>query len=316
MNRYANIDCPICGNSLDNGQSVVVCPECGAPYHLECYQKEGKCIFNELHEKNEPWIAPVKEQKYDAQASLRCSRCGTINPSSGIFCQVCGNQLNDNNSDNSGEPINPNFGGGFVPRGIPLNPFTTPFGGVSPDEDIDGIAAKDIAIFVGQNSHYFLPRFKLISQSRAKVINWAAFFFTGGYFLYRKMYGWGILLILLNFLFSISSIIMMISSLNSTSVMQTTTFDTDMLSKINTVSSFIWIMIKFTCGFFANNLYKKHVFKKIQKIKVETEGKGPDEYVAMLTKKGSVAIKLIMALLFTYLFSSFILVVISLFMGV
>lgn len=172
MNRYANIDCPACGKPLDDGNAIVVCPTCGAPYHLDCYKKEGTCLFPELHEKNEAWEAPAKEEKYDGTAQLRCSRCNTVNPASGIFCEVCGNMLNDKETtaDQQSRPLNDAGGiGSFIPFGMPLNPYTTPFGGVSPDEDIDDIPAKDLAIFVGRNSHYYLPRFKQLSMTKGKV---------------------------------------------------------------------------------------------------------------------------------------------------
>lgn len=305
MNRYANIDCPICSKPLDDGASVVVCPECGAPYHTDCYKQEGKCIFDELHQNHETWTAPIKEEKYDGAITLRCSRCGTANPSTGIFCQVCGNQLSNSESqDTINQPQG--FGGrGFIPPGMPLNPFTTPFGGVSPDEDIDSIPAKDIAIFVGKNSHYYLPRFKQMSQTdgKARSINWAAFVFTGGFFLYRKMYLMGIILIIINAVLSLPYALLMFSTLNSVSSLDVTSslFNVETLTTLNMISSFISISLRMFCGFFANNMYKKHTYSKINKIKSETEGQGNDIYLEQLAKRGSVALKLITVLLVGYI---------------
>ena len=36
--------CFSCGEVFKDGDDIVVCPECGTPYHRECYLKEGKCI--------------------------------------------------------------------------------------------------------------------------------------------------------------------------------------------------------------------------------------------------------------------------------
>lgn len=313
MNRYANIDCPACGKPLDDGNAVVVCPTCGAPYHLDCYKKEGACIFTELHEKNEAWEAPVKEAKFDGTAQLRCSRCNTVNPANGIFCEVCGNLLsNKETSDNqqNGQASNVGgMGGGFVPFGMPLNPYTTPFGGVSPDEDIDDIPAKDLAIFVGRNSHYYLPRFKQLSMTKGKgkIINWGAFFFTGGFYFYRKMYGWGILLWFLTFLCSIPSTLLMFDTLNTAAALSApaVSIDANLLATLSMFANFLNITIKFAAGFFANSLYKRHSYKKIAKTKIDVENDPSIIYAEELTKKGSVATKLITALLIGYMIIMF-----------
>ncbi|WMJ22792.1 RING finger protein [Paludicola sp. MB14-C6] len=321
MNRYAHIDCPICGKPLDDGSAVVVCPDCGAPYHLECYKINQQCIFQDLHEKNEEWKPPIKEtfdSKFDGHSEFRCSRCGTLNPPEGIFCQVCGNRLSDQTeeNDNLKQPFGqmPPFGGGFTPPGMPLNPFISPFGGVSPDEEIDGVAAKDLAIFVGRNSHYFLPRFKYLASSKGKIttVNWAAFFFSGIYFLYRKMYGIGILLILINIFCSIPDVISAIAMINSIGTLDTTIVNTDSLTTIGLITSLISMSVRLFCGFMANKLYKKHTYKKIAKIKEETQGQSEEVYVKTLTQKGSVAVKLLFTLLMIYLVGSFVLTFIAL----
>lgn len=34
---YRGQHCPICGKEFCDGDDIVVCPECGTPYHRECY---------------------------------------------------------------------------------------------------------------------------------------------------------------------------------------------------------------------------------------------------------------------------------------
>lgn len=308
MNRYANIDCPVCNRPLDDGSDIVVCPECGAPYHLDCYKRNNHCIYTELHERNEDWEPPHKEQKYDGKASLRCSRCGTVNPEYALFCQVCGNQLSNKNieieQENSfSEPNlykNPN--NDFPNNSMPLNPFISPFAGVSPEEEIDGVKAKELAIFVGNNSHYFLPKFKLLSQTKNKVktINWGAFFFTGGYFLYRKMYALGIITILFEMLLQIPNAIIAINAILTASALDTPVFNMSKIEAVAKVTQFLIWVIRFLCGFFANSLYKKSVFKKIAVIKEKNMQSGEESYLSELRKKGSVAIKLVTGLVIIY----------------
>ena len=37
--------CSICGSGILNDESIVTCPECGLPYHHECW----KCAKNNHH---------------------------------------------------------------------------------------------------------------------------------------------------------------------------------------------------------------------------------------------------------------------------
>lgn len=314
MGRYSNIDCPICDKPLDDETPVVVCPTCGAPYHLECYKKVGECKFNELHELGEDWKEPVKampdsplsdeEQKYDGQAFLRCSRCGTVNPTSGIFCQVCGNQLANNNQPNTDNPSP------FTQQGqqtkpfnnMPFNPFVSPYGGVSPDEEIEGVKPKDIAIFVGKNTEYYLPKFKLLAKTknRARTLNWGAFFFTGFYFIFRKMYLKGIAILLLNAVLSIPSTIVAIAQLTASTSMTSEIELTQTVLVLNMISKILIFALRAGCGFFANTFYKHHTFKKIAQIKEQTKEQTNEVYLSLLAKKGSVAMKLLFILFGIY----------------
>ena len=46
---YTGLKCPVCGKPFTSDDDIVVCPECGAPYHRACYQQAGHCIFQEKH---------------------------------------------------------------------------------------------------------------------------------------------------------------------------------------------------------------------------------------------------------------------------
>ena len=60
---YTGIKCPVCGKAFTKQDDVVVCPECGAPYHRECYRNTGHCIFLEKHEKGKLGSLPRKPVK-------------------------------------------------------------------------------------------------------------------------------------------------------------------------------------------------------------------------------------------------------------
>ena len=73
MATYTGAKCLVCNEVFKDGDDIVVCPECGTPYHRDCYKQAGKCINDELHEKGGSW---VKANEAEINAN-RCRRCGT-----------------------------------------------------------------------------------------------------------------------------------------------------------------------------------------------------------------------------------------------
>lgn len=325
MFKYQGISCPLCGKEFQETDEILICPDCGAPYHRHCIQEAGKCIFDELHEKGEAWQPPQKapheeeESKYDSHISRRCSRCGTINSPDKLFCEVCGTPLNQEENENQPRQEQQTqqnqqgwqgLGGGQ--QGMPpfhqmaYNPYTTPFGGLSPDEEIDGVPVKDLAIYVGQNSHYFLPKFKEMSTRGKKISwNWAAFFLDCYYLFYRKMWGLGILVALISILLSLPNTIILYSALFE-QLGATLPFSQETLDVIYMLNNVFYILslgLKLGVGAFSNFAYRCKVFRSIEKIHTET-GDSP-EYTTILTQKGGVSIKVIIVCIVVTLALSF-----------
>lgn len=38
--EFTEYKCPVCDKQFKKGDDIVVCPECGAPHHRECYEKK------------------------------------------------------------------------------------------------------------------------------------------------------------------------------------------------------------------------------------------------------------------------------------
>ena len=70
-------------------------------------------------------------------------------------------------------------------------------GGVSPDDKIDDIPAKEVSDFVVVNTPRYLTRFKTMNDKKKKSWNWGAFLFPEAWYFYRKMYLPGILFFVL-----------------------------------------------------------------------------------------------------------------------
>ena len=218
MIDYTGLECPICGEKFTAQDDIVVCPECGAPYHRACYLREGKCAFADKHGTAEAWQPPKKEaaqENAEAQSKdeKRCPRCGKSNSSQALFCDHCGLPL----SGGQAAPPAYTASGGFPPfQGVPpqnptggpqngpaspQGPFQSPFGaapffldpmgGLNPNDQIDGAPVNDIAKLVQTNTAYYLPTFFNLRRYRRNRFNFCAFLCSGGWMLYRKQYKTG-----------------------------------------------------------------------------------------------------------------------------
>lgn len=220
MTDYTGLKCPVCGKAFTAKDDIVVCPDCGAPYHRECYAQAGKCVFSEKHGTPDAWTPPQPEAKEHPEGHTKhCPRCGSLNSESALFCEHCGQPLTVNQQDfpgfpqngsfppmggfppaggypQNGAPVNPNQPGNFPQGGYPNQPMFIfdPMGGVNPNEPIDDIPAGDVAKLVQNNSQYYLPVFMELKRFGHNRFNFSAFLFSGGWMLYRKQYKLGAIL--------------------------------------------------------------------------------------------------------------------------
>lgn len=210
--NYVGMKCSVCGKVFTADDDIVVCPQCGAPYHRECYAREGKCVYADRHGTPDAWRPPQPETEAEAR---RCPRCGANNLKSALYCAHCGLPLSGEDQparDNPFPSQNPNGwnrqNGGDVPpqngtapppgNSVPPNfngyqgqPFfflTDPLGGVNPAEPVDGVPAGDVAKYVQENTQYYVPVFTNISRFGRSRFNFSAFFFQGIWLLFRKLY--------------------------------------------------------------------------------------------------------------------------------
>ena len=214
--EFTEYKCPVCDKQFKKGDDVVVCPECGAPHHRECYEKEGHCHFADKHgadfsfEKEQLEEAEQQAEQDAKDGVVLCKRCGAENPKEMFYCCNCGaplygddkNNPNFQQNQNNGQP-NPNFNQnqGMPPFGVPFgqaNPQMAaafdPMAGMKSDEPlVDDITAGEAAKFIGKNTPYYLRIFSFINKFKKSRFNFSAFILSGIYFLYRKMYGLGVL---------------------------------------------------------------------------------------------------------------------------
>ena len=209
MIDYTGVPCPICGKAFHEGEDIVVCPQCGTPYHRACYEKEGHCVFEDkhkdgyvFHRKQEPSGSAPEN---DAARTKTCPRCGNKNYTDALFCDKCGLPLAQNSATPppgypfGGAPGNP--GNGVPPNmnSMPGMFIMDPMGGVNPDEDFNGVKAGNLAKFVGTNPPYYMNVFKRLKDHNIGKFNFCGLIFSGGWLLYRKQYLAGIIVSVLVF---------------------------------------------------------------------------------------------------------------------
>lgn len=176
--NYLNENCPVCGKQFTPQDDVVVCPDCGAPHHRDCWREKGACAFAEAHRDGYTWqptpTAQEPQPTQQTQDGLRCPRCGEPCSADTLVCPTCGNRLGA-----VPEGMAYAFNEDYFMRGVDAQP----------DADLDGVTAKEAAIFVQQRAGAYVRKFqKQKTTGRKAGWNWAAFFFSPFWFFYRKIY--------------------------------------------------------------------------------------------------------------------------------
>lgn len=200
--KYTGISCAACGKPFTAEDDIVVCPECGTPYHRACYKELGHCVYEQRHAEGYVWqppkTAPGPSVPLDDQQSapraddglVMCSRCGTVNPAGQEHCELCGYPLKE-----TGEHIP--AGDRKTPDGGSFAEYVRDQYNIDPNEKLNNeLTAREVAAYVGPNALGFLYKFRAMLQRKTPVsFNIAAFFFSGLYCFYRKMYAWGAILV-------------------------------------------------------------------------------------------------------------------------
>ena len=85
MPKYYGCPCEGCGEPLTLQDDIVVCPDCGAPYHRTCYEKLGQCIHRPAHAAGYEWKFPYEESQLRT-----CPACGERTLRDAEKCRCCG----------------------------------------------------------------------------------------------------------------------------------------------------------------------------------------------------------------------------------
>lgn len=295
MKTYIGSTCPVCHQPFAEGDDIVVCPECGTPYHRACWPKDNVCVHAAEHAAGFEWQPDAPQA---AEGEPVCPNCGAHNPPGAHYCNHCGVPLpehpespdNPRNITDNGpaRPIyeNPDYdgrrasgyagqGGNVPPAGGPARPNDAyaPFGDgiyqkvLGPDDPIDGIKARDWSTFLGSSSIYYLLQFYRMQTTGHKIsTNFGALLLGPIYFFYRKMWKEGAIFAVIDFLLTLPVYLAMLAVSNAavTSGMPTGW----LLPAMNITSILSWV-IMVARSLAANYLYHKTCLRRIHAIEAQ-----------------------------------------------
>lgn len=116
----------------------------------------------------------------------QCNRCGAPVGMLDKYCDNCGNALNENTAD---------FGSSYAEENVDVLIIPPKRGGSNPGADSREVRER----LIGKKAEYYLPRFEQMESFNSFISwNWCAFLFSYLWMLYRKMYAFGIGLMVLS----------------------------------------------------------------------------------------------------------------------
>lgn len=306
MTDYTGSQCPVCKEKFTKDDDIVVCPQCGTPYHRECYKKAGKCINDELHKNGGTWEPDVKRNIIFI-TEIVCPNCGTKNTPLNFVCENCGTPLSDtknyglyhhtvnstsapddirNRADYDANFYNKNEFGRVDFQPYLIN-FSDPLCGYNPEEDYEGVKLSELGDYVETNTHYYLPIFKKIKETgRALTWNFTAMLFPELYFSNRKMPLTALIFLVIKLLMVLPDYILWLNQNKYgylTEIAEIFNISSPAFQTLKILATIIGYAIMFFSGGFANWIYYKHTLKKVSKLKEKFSG--PD-LSAKLRKKG------------------------------
>ena len=233
MTRYTGNHCPVCEQAFTDTDDIVVCPDCGTPYHRDCWKKVGACMHRSEHAAGFEWQPEIGPEAVKAAHEATCPNCGTRNTPGAARCSHCGCPLPRSEAD-SADAAKPEEQVPIYARdpaalrqdrsaapGPHIETYSADREGgiyrreIGPEDTIDGIKAKDWATYVGRSPMYYLMQFFRMSiTNRKAAVCLSAFLFGPAYLFYRKMWKEGLLTAILTIVLSIPTFIEIISVFN------------------------------------------------------------------------------------------------------
>ncbi len=248
------------------------------------------------------------DNSQDKPDFIICKNCGTKNDADAVFCKHCSASLSqpdyDYNEDTEfkNSVYNQDSKFGFGSGGMNNIPLSFFFDNIKDDDKIaDNVTILDADKYIQRNTALYNLVFRRIYMKNRSRFNFAAFLFSGGWFLYRKQYFLGTILTLIMgicicgsivFLPAYYSIYSEIYSSGITSEAEVYSYlmsfpvDKLLLYSASSLFKIAQYIVMIISGIIANRCYYKHVVEKV--VSAKENFKKPAELDEHLKKSGGV----------------------------
>lgn len=293
MAYFKNAVCPVCEKPLNEEDDIVVCPECGAPYHRSCYKETGRCLYADKHGTDFCYLPdPKEEEDTPSEGFVICPHCHKGNPAGSEVCENCGSALPASEVQQKAktadvkndmpayrrpkEEVNPDTekfrptDDGTIHLEDPSeDPMEELKAQLNQNEKMDGFTLKEWLCYLGPSGPLYLFQFKRMDEMRrGRPFSLSAALFAPLYFLYRKMWGWGILSLLGKLLCAAPSIL---SVLYSQQLISFLPFSAQLLDRFSLYGMYLDIALSLFWALSAYTLYRGSCIRNMSRIKKHFE---------------------------------------------
>lgn len=319
--NYVGLKCGVCGADFAENDDVVVCPDCGTPMHRDCYRENGGCpnsdkhsegfVFEDFKKITESAQGVSLEKNENVQSYSTCPFCGEQNKKDASFCNNCGARLVNSVPKNQQADGQMPLQAPFYVQGL------DPLGGVAPDAEFEeDVNASDLACYVTVNTPYYLNAFARI-KNKMNRFNFSAAIFSGVWFLYRKQYKIGSIIVSATILLTVLQTFLTIKysepvmkemlaviGLSASDIAGITMEQYNQLAAvlrslpikqqffvaIPAVCNIVRIVCMILFGIFGNKLYYRHCIEKVRMLKERSKEADltPQETARVLSLAGGV----------------------------
>ena len=272
MPKYYGCPCEGCGEPLTLKDDIVVCPDCGAPYHRSCYEKLGRCIHSQTHGAGYEWNFPYQD------ADLRtCPACGERTLRSQETCRCCGaalppegeEQPNDRKAAENERDGSCDYAGLYRQfEQQTMDPLhQTMQAAFGKEELMDGIPSSDWTAYIGAAAPAYLADYSRMELQHTKIsLSFSALLFGPFYFFYRKAWKPAFGFLAAELVLFVPTLIQMMQLSGSSLAPAMSSSALVLLSRVMSVLGFVLMMVR---ALFAKWFYRKSAAGRIRRIRAE-----------------------------------------------
>ena len=254
---YVDEKCPVCSEPFREEDDIVICPECGAPYHRDCYKEQGSCIYEDRHGEYE-WKGDKQVLKERCE-NLHSAKMKAISESADDEIEI----YRVNSLEEFREAMD---------KRLLKQQKDFP--------EVEEVTAEELIKFCGKNAAYYLPVFRDIAKyGKIVKLNFAAFMFFPLHCFFRRMNLFGTVTLLI-IMATMEARILLADSNNILGFSPEMTSLCTVFAMTAMLAVFIFVLM------FFNYFYFKFAIKKIKNIKSEYASLSRQEIMRHIAEAG------------------------------